>query len=173
MDISAITGGLILFCLRLTDVSLGTMCTILTIRGQKVLAALLGFIEVTIWVIAISRVLSSLDNVWSIVGYSSGFAAGTLVGMAIEERLALGYVGIHIISRQKGNEIAQALREAGYGVTMTIGHGQSGPVTMLNAVVRRKNAPGALEVVASVDSDAFVTLEEARYVRRGYTRLGK
>jgi uncharacterized protein YebE (UPF0316 family) len=173
MDVSAIAGGLIIFCLRLTAASMTAMRTILTIRGQKVPVALLGFVEVSIWVIAISQVLSSLDNVWSIVGYSSGFAAGTIVGMTIEERLALGYVGIHIISMSKGSKIAQALREVGCGVTMTIGHGQSGPVTVLNTIIRRKNAPGALEVVASVDSDAFVTVEEARYIRRGYIRPGK
>jgi uncharacterized protein YebE (UPF0316 family) len=173
MDFSAITGGLIIFCLRLTDVSMGTMRTILTIRGHKVFAALLGFVEVTIWVIAFSRVLGHLDNVWSVVGFSGGFAAGTLVGMTIEERLALGYSDLHIISRQKGGEVAQALREAGYGVTLAIGHGQNGQVITIKTVARRKSVPRALGVVTSVDPNAFVTVEEARYIHRGYIRPGK
>jgi uncharacterized protein YebE (UPF0316 family) len=173
MDISAITGGLVIFCLRMISVSMGTTRTILIARGQKILAASLGFVEVTIWVIAISQVLGHLDTVWSVVGYSGGFAAGTLIGVAIEERLALGYADIHIVSTSKGSEVAQALRQADYGVTLTIGHGQNGPVTMLNAFVRRKTVQGALEVITSVDPDAFVTVEDARYVRRGYIRPGK
>jgi uncharacterized protein YebE (UPF0316 family) len=173
VDTSVITEALIIFLLRLTDVSMGTIRTIFITRGQKIFAALLGFVEICIWVMAISRVLGHLDNVWSVVGYSGGFAAGTLIGMAVEERLALGYADMHIISSRKGGEIAQALRKAGYGVTLTIGHGQNGQVTVLNAVVRRKNVQGALEVITSVDPDAFVAVEEARYIRRGYIRPGK
>jgi uncharacterized protein YebE (UPF0316 family) len=171
--ISAIAEGLFIFFLRATAVSMTTMRIILVNRGQKKYAALLGFIEICIWVIAISRVLSHLDNLWNVIGYSGGFAAGTLIGMMIEERLALGYSDLHIISAQKGYELAHALRKAGYGVTLAIGHGQKGPVTMLNTVVRRKNMPGALEVVTSVDPDAFITVEEARYIRRGYIGPGK
>jgi uncharacterized protein YebE (UPF0316 family) len=168
MDISVIGEASLIFCLRVITSAMTTIRTILITRGHKIFAALLGFVEISIWVIAISQVLSHLGNVWNVVGYSGGFAAGTLIGMVIEERLALGYSDLHIISKQKGSEVAQALREAGYGVTVAIGHGQNGQVTTINTVARRKSVPRALGVVTSVDPEAFVTIEEARYIRRGY-----
>lgn len=168
MEISAIIGGLTLFFLRLTDVSMGTVRTILIIRGQKIVASLVGFVEVTIWVVAMNQVMGHLDNPWNFIGYCSGFAVGNLVGIMLEERLALGFADIHVISTNKGNKLAQELRKAGYGVTMTTGHGQCGPVVIVKTVVRRRSLPDALKVINSVDPEAFVVSEETRYIYRGY-----
>jgi uncharacterized protein YebE (UPF0316 family) len=105
----------VIFCLRLIDVSLGTVRLLMIGRGQRKIAPLLGFVEVTIWVVAISQVISNLDNIVNVLAYSGGFAAGTLVGMWIEDRLPLGYVGISIFSTTKGKEIAWQLRQADWG----------------------------------------------------------
>ena len=67
----------------------GTVRLIMVTRGIRKWAVLIGFVEVTIWVVAISQVISNLNNVWNILGYSGGFAAGTFVGMYLENRLAL------------------------------------------------------------------------------------
>ncbi len=83
-----IGNALLIFYLRLVDVSLGTVRLIMIGRGRRKIAPLLGFVEVTIWVVAISQVITNLDNIFNILGYSGGFAAGTLVGMWIEDKLA-------------------------------------------------------------------------------------
>lgn len=173
MEIYVLTDSLLIFSLRVISATMTTVRTILLTRGQKVMSALLGFVEISLWVVAISKVLSNLDTIWGIVGYSGGFAVGILVGMAIEERLALGYSDIHVISTHKGNEVAQALRKAGYGVTLSTGYGQSGPVTMVDSVVSRKTLSDALQVIESADSNAFISVEDARRINRGYIRPGK
>ena len=94
----AVLGGLLVFCLRLTDVTRGTLRILMTVRGRKLLAALIGFVEVTIFVVAIGQVVRNVGNVWNGLGYSGGFATGTLVGMTIEEHLALGWTVVRIIS---------------------------------------------------------------------------
>jgi len=168
----AILGGLLIFCLRLSDVTLGTLRILMTVRGRKLLAAMIGFVEVTIFVVAISRVVRNVDNVWLVLGYSSGFAAGTLVGMTIEERLALGWTVVRIISTDLSKTVAAALRQAGFGVTEMSGQGMRGTVEIYEVVVRRADLPRVLQMVEQVDSKAFVTVEETRRVYRGW-RLGK
>lgn len=168
----AILGGLLIFCLRLTDVTLGTLRILMTVRGRKPMAALIGFIEVTIFILAISRVVRNVGNVWNVLGYSGGFAAGTLVGMTIEEHLALGWTVVRVISTDLSKRIADALRQAGYGVTEMSGQGMRGSVEIYEIVVRRADMPRVLQMIDKVDEKAFITVEESRRVYRGW-RLAK
>lgn len=173
MSWTILGNALLIFGLRLTDVSMGTVRTIMVMRGMRKIAALIGFVEVSIWVVAISRVIGNLDSVWSVLGYGGGFAAGTLLGMWIEDKLALGHVYVHVISMDRGQELAHAIREAGYGATQVQAEGKSGPVHVIDAVVPRKQAKKLLDLVNKVDADSFVTIEEARKVMRGYLRAIK
>ncbi len=168
----AFLGGLLIFCLRLTDVTLGTLRILMTVRGRKPLAALIGFVEVTIFVVAISQVVRNVGNVWNVLGYSGGFAAGTLVGMTIEEHLALGWTVVRVISTDLSKRIADALRQAGYGVTEMSGQGMRGNVEIYEIVVRRADLPKVLQMIDKIDEKAFITVEESRRVYRGW-RLAK
>jgi uncharacterized protein YebE (UPF0316 family) len=156
--------ALLIFTLRLIEVSIGTIRMTLVVRGKRVGAAVLGFMEVSIWVIAASQVIGHLDTLWNVVGYSGGYVVGTLVGMWLEGRLALGHVDIHIISVTKGLEMAQKVRQGGYGATQMPAQGQSGPVHLIDHL---------LHLVNEVDATSFVTIKEARQVVHGYQRLVK
>jgi uncharacterized protein YebE (UPF0316 family) len=172
-SVRVLGAALLIFGLRVTDVSMGTVRTIMIMRGMRKWAALIGFIEVTIWVVAISQVITHLDNVWSILGYSGGFAVGTLLGMWIEGKLAFGHMDVHIVSKFKGQEIVQNLRRAGYGATQSFAEGQSGPVYLIDVVAPRKQTGAILRLVNEVDATSFVTVEEARQVIGGYQKLAK
>lgn len=165
--------ALLIFCLRVTDVSMGTVRTIMIMRGMHRWAALIGFVEVSIWVVAISRVIGNLDTIWNVIGYSGGFATGTLLGMWIENKLALGYADVRIVSMCKGPEITQMIRQAGYGATQLQAEGQSGPVCMTSVVAPRKQVADIIRLVNKIDATTFVTVEEARHVVRGHRRLIK
>jgi uncharacterized protein YebE (UPF0316 family) len=128
---------------------------------------------VSIWVVAIGRVIGNLDTVWNVVGYSGGFATGTLLGMWIENKLALGHADVRIISMTKGQEIAEIIRQAGYGATQLQAEGQSGPVYVTSVVAPRKQVADIVRLVNKVDATAFVTIEEARHVVRGHQQLIK
>ncbi|MBN1888329.1 MAG: DUF2179 domain-containing protein [Thermoflexales bacterium] len=167
-----ILGGLFVFCLRLTDVTLGTLRILMTVRGRKLLAGAIGFVEVGIFAIAISQVVRNIDNLWNVLGYAGGFAAGTIVGMTIEERLALGFTIVRIISSEMGHDLAQAIRQLGFGATEMTGQGMNRAVNVLEVMVRRADLPAVLQIVDRVDNKAFVTVEEARRVYRGW-RLSK
>ena len=165
---SVLGGALFIFALRVVSVSLSTVRTVYIVRGSRMWAAVIGFVEITIWVVAISKVITGLNNVWNVIGYSGGFSAGTLLGMWIEDRLALGDAGLRIISTNKGSELAEGIREGGYGVTEVTAEGQSGPVTLLSVVTQRKQVGDVIRLVNKIDVTAFVIVEDTRKVVRGY-----
>lgn len=170
---SMIGAALLTFLLRIIDVSLGTIRTIMVVRGKRAFAPVIGFVEVTIWVVAVSQVITSIDNIWKVLAYSGGFAAGTLVGMWLEERLALGDVAVYVVSREAGEEIVQDVREADYGATELPAFGHSGPVSMISVITPRKRLEELLQLVNTADPFAFVTVDDKRQVMRGYRRLAK
>jgi len=163
-----VLGGTLIFVARVITVSMATVRTLLGMRGQRRLAAAIGFFESLIFVLAISRVLQDVGNVWNVLAYCSGFAAGTLVGLAVEEKLALGYAVMQAISQSNGHGIAAALRGAGYGVTEIIGEGLAGKVRVVTTVVKRRDIPAVMDLVGEVDGAAFVTVDDANRVYRGH-----
>ena len=164
-----LSAGLI-FALRVTDMSLDTLRVLFVMRGRKSIAWILGFIQAAVYVIAITAVLRDLTNPLNIIGYAAGFATGVVVGMAIEERLAIGHVHMRIISSRRGSGIAEKLRTEGYAVTEVPARGKDGMVTMLNCSVLRKDIKGIRVMVNEVDPEAFITSEDIRPVRRGFWR---
>lgn len=168
--IAGIGSALLIFGLRIVDVSAATLRLLFVVRGQKVLAWVSGFFQAIVFVVAISQVLTHLDNVLNMVGYAAGFATGTVVGMWLEERLAVGYAHVRVISPRQGAALAQRLRETGFAVTEIAGRGRDGTVTVLNLSVTRRQVPEIRHLVTSLDPNAFITVEEIRPLRRGYFR---
>ncbi len=164
-----LSAGLI-FVLRLGDMSLDTLRVLFVMRGRRLPAWVLGFGQATIFVLAITTVLSNLDNPLNIIGYAAGFATGNVVGMLIEEWLAVGHIHVRIISPHWGTAIAENLRAEGYAVTEIPARGRDGMVTMLTCDVLRKHVDKVRKLVNSVDMEAFITREEIRPVRRGFWR---
>jgi uncharacterized protein YebE (UPF0316 family) len=167
---SLILSVLLIFFLRVIDVSLGTIRMIITLHGRRIWATVIGFVEITIWVVAVSQVITNLDSVWKVLAYSGGFAAGTIIGMWLEERLALGDVAVYVISPEKGTEITRKIRKANYGATELPAYGRSGPVSMLGVVTSRKRLEAFLKLVDEIDENAFVTVEYKRKVYWGFGR---
>jgi uncharacterized protein YebE (UPF0316 family) len=171
MDMNALFalpwGPLIIFGLRICDVSLDTLRVLFAVRGARGVAATLGFFQALIWIFAVGNAMKHLDSVWHILGYAGGFAAGTLVGISIEGMLAYGLATVRIISRHGGVEIAEAMRDQGYGVTEIPGYGREGGVEIVQSVVQRQHLNDVAAIVERWDPDAFVTVEEPRILRGG------
>src|ERR1041384_13261 len=110
-------GALTIFCLRIVDVSCDTMRVIFAIRGKRGIAALLGFIQALVWIFAVGNAVKHLDSILHVIGYSGGYAMGTYVGISLEQAIAYGVATIRIVSTHFGVEIAEALRDKGFGVT--------------------------------------------------------
>jgi uncharacterized protein YebE (UPF0316 family) len=160
-------GALVIFCLRIVDVSCDTMRVIFAIRGKRGIAATLGFVQALVWIVAVGNAVKHLDSVLHVVGYAGGYAMGTYVGVTLEQAIAYGVATVRIVSRSAGVEIAEALREAGHGVTEFGGFGRNGSVEILNSVVQRRHIEDVLAIATSHDREAFVTVEEPKVLRGG------
>ncbi len=160
----------LIFLARVLDMSLDTLRVLFMMRGKKKIAWGLGFMQSAIFVLAITSVLRNLSNPLTVFGYASGFATGVVLGMVLEERLAIGHVHLTIISSRLGTAVAERLRTEGYGITEVPARGKDGMVTLLNCSVLRKNVDRVYELVSDVDPSAFITAEDVRPVRRGFWR---
>jgi uncharacterized protein YebE (UPF0316 family) len=160
--------ALLIFVLRVLGIASGTLSTLMMVQGRKFYATLTNFFSALVYVVAIGKVVTNLDNVWNTLAYCAGVAAGTLVGMVWEQRLAMGFAEVRFISTEKADALAEALREAGFGVTEYYGHGRERAVGIVEAIVPRKNVDAVLSAGKSVDEKAVVTVTEARAVQRGY-----
>ena len=160
-------GALLIFCLRIIDVSCDTMRVLFTVRGKRGIAGVLGFFQALIWIFAVGTAIKHLDSWMHILGYAAGYATGTMVGITIEQAVAYGVSTVRIISRDGGVEIAEALRECGYGVTEFGGFGREGPVEIVNSVVHRNDLDQVMAIVDKFDKDAFVTVEDPKILRGG------
>ena len=161
--------GIAIFFARIVDVSLGTLRTISIVHGRKRLAFWLGFCEIIIWLTVISTVIHMIQEV-PILGifYAFGFAAGNMVGIKVENWLALGCINLRVICRKNHQEMTKAIREAGYAVTAFHGEGMSGPVVELYIACRRRNLKELLETVHKIEPDVFYTTEHIASVNKVY-----
>jgi uncharacterized protein YebE (UPF0316 family) len=159
-----------IFLLRVCDMALDTLRVLFIVRGQRPVVWFLGFFQSAIWVVAFSSVLGHLGNPLAWIGYAAGFATGNVVGMAIEDKLAIGYRHLRVISPRRGPDVAAAIRQAGYGVTELDGHGRDGPVAVVNVSVRRRDVDRIQTLVRTADPESFVSVEEIRPLHRGYFR---
>lgn len=162
--------ALIIFFLRVCDMSMDTVRVLFMVRGKRLLVWIIGFIEALIFVVAIGSVLSKMDNLLNILGYALGFATGNLVGMMIESKLAIGHILVTIISSTRGSSITEKLRASGYAVTEISGRGKDGTVFEMHATVIRKDVDNVETIVLETDPQAFITAEDIRPVRHGFFR---
>ena len=165
-----ILAGLLVFCMRVTDMSLDTLRMLFMMRGRKALAALIGATEAAVFILAVSQVLRGPLNFWTVLGYATGFGTGVLVGMVAEERLALGYSMLRIYSTAHSADITRALRGAGHAVTEFRGQGKDGNIALLTCAVSRKDVDRVRVTIIGLDPTAFITVEEVKPLHRGYFR---
>jgi len=156
-----------IFCARICDVSLGTLRNIFLNKGFKKAVPLIGFFEVLIWLLVVSQIMKNLNNWMCYVGWAGGYATGTIVGMMIEEKLALGLKVVRIITNQNYEELVQSLKESHRGVTIIDGHGAMGPIKMIFTVVKRKEVKEVEAIIAQHHPSAFYSIEDITSVYHG------
>jgi uncharacterized protein YebE (UPF0316 family) len=167
---AALLGAALIFFLRVADMSLDTLRVLFVMRGRKASAWTLGFFQSVIFLLAIGTVLSNLSNPIHVISYAAGFATGNVIGMMIEEKLAIGHILLSVVSSKRGQAISDKLRDEGYAVTEISARGKDGMVTMLNVSVLRRKVSQVRQMVNEVDESAFITADDIRPIRRGHWR---
>lgn len=158
---------ILIFVARICDVSLGTIRVIFVARGFRHFAPVLGFFEISIWLLAISQIFAHLDNMFTYLAYAGGFATGTFVGMWLEDRLSIGTVMVRVVTKKDGAELIEHLKERHYGVTTVNAMGGLGPVQIILTIVHRKEVAEVISLVKKFNPHAFYTIEDVRFATEG------
>ena len=156
---------ILVFVAELSVVTISTLRIIFLSRGMKLLAPVLGFFEITIWLFAIGQVMKNLNCPGCSLGFAAGFTLGNYLGILIEKRLALGTVIVHTVTHRDATKLVESLRGADYGVTIIDGAGARGAVKVVLTVVKRRELNAVLAIIRGFDPEAFYSVDEVREAR--------
>lgn len=158
---------LLIFSARIFDVTLGTFRIVFIARGMKYFSALVGFVEILIWLLAIGQIFKNLDNFACYIAYAGGFASGSFLGVYIAEKMAMGKAVLRIITAKDAAELIQWLKSENYGLTTLDAQGAEGPVKVIFSVVQKQEVPKIKKMIQQFNPNAFYSLEDVRYVSEG------
>ncbi len=158
---------LLIFMARICDVTIGTVRIIFVTRGRKLLAPLIGFFEILIWLLAIGKVMQNLNNIFCYIAYAGGFAAGNFIGIYIEEKMAMGTLVVHIVTGKDASELIENLRNSGYGITSMPAEGRAGRVHVIYTVIKRGDLKDVVATIKKFNPKAFYSVEDVRFVKEG------
>ncbi|MBM6616232.1 DUF2179 domain-containing protein [Bacillus suaedaesalsae] len=158
----------IILLINIVYVSFFTIRMILTLKGQRYLAAFLSMIEVVIYVVGLGLVLDNLNEIENLIAYAVGYGIGVLVGMKLEEKLALGYITVNVITKEYDQDLPKMLREKGYGVTSWEAHGLEGNRMSLQILTPRKYELMLYKTIKDLDPGAFIISYEPKSIHGGF-----
>lgn len=158
----------IIFVINVVYVTLSTIRMILTLKGRKYVAALVSMFEVVIYVVGLGLVLENLNEVQNLIAYAIGFGTGVVVGSFIEEKLALGYITVNVVSGNPDLNFTQKLRDKGYGVTSWSSYGMDGDRLSVQILTPRKYELRLYQTIQDIDPKAFIISYEPKRIHGGF-----
>mgnify|MGYP000147850142 FL=1 len=158
-----------IFFVRILDVSLGTIRTMFVVRGKKLISSMIGFFEILVWFLVVKEALQTESNsIFIAISYSLGFATGNYIGALLSDKLITGNVSVQVFTNN--NNLEKILREHGYGVSSVVytGYEEEAHKHMLFINIDKKKEKALRELIKKNDKEAFIIVNETKYVENGY-----
>lgn len=159
---------LLLFVLRASDVTLGTLCMLSLIRGRPRSAWFFGLFASTLFVLGAAGLLTHLNDWRNVLAYAAGYATGNVIGVTLEQGLMPGHRLLRIYSTGRGAAIAAALRAVGRGATELPASGVAGMVDLILCYVPIRQSRRVRRQVVAIDPEAVITVENVRALVGGW-----
>ena len=160
-----------IFFARIIDVSLGTIRTVLVVRGRRFTPAFIAFFEVLIWfLIAREALTTEVTSILIPICYAGGYATGTFIGGFISNNLVEGLIGVNVTTKTSGAKIMiDEIRKAGFGVSVIdLKNPQDDEnKTMLIVQLNKSKLKTLTAIIRKNDPDAFVVINETKYTQNG------
>jgi uncharacterized protein YebE (UPF0316 family) len=167
VDWTTLQLALLVFVAEVCVVTFGTLRIIFVARAQKFMAPLLGFFEVSLWLLAMCQVMKNLSDWSCFIAFALGFTLGSYLGIIIEKRLAFGMVLVKIVTNHDVSELIDCLRAANFGVTSMQGEGASGKVQIVMSVVKRSQLATVTDLIETHSPGAFYAVSDLQSAREG------
>lgn len=164
---------LLIFFSRIVDVTIGTARVIFVSRGYKALAAVTGFFEVLIWLLAIGQIMKNLSNPMCYIAYAGGFALGNFIGISLTEKMSLGTVLVQVMTNRDASALVEALKESEYGVTTVQGQGAFQPVKLVFTIVPRTHLKNVMAIIQTHNPKSFYSIHEIGSFAKGFVPARK
>ena len=90
---------------KIVEITIQSLKTCMMVKGERLKAAGLGFIECVLWGLVISGIIGTLgDDYFLLVFYCIGYATGLYLGATIENKIALGTSNLELIASDESTE---------------------------------------------------------------------
>lgn len=160
-----------IFFARIIDVTLGTIRTVLVVRGRRFTPAFIAFFEVLIWfLIAREALTTEVTSILIPICYAGGYATGTYIGGFISNNLVEGLIGVNVTTKTNGSKkMVEEIRKAGFGVSaIDLKNPQDDEdKTMLIVQLNKSKLKTLTAIIRKNDPDAFVVINETKYTQNG------
>ena len=155
-----------IFFARILDVSISTVRTVYVLKGKTLIVAILAFLEITIWFLVAREALNVKNmSIWIILSYSGGYTTGTILGTNITKKFVKGNLRLEVISSKISVDDLQTIKDDGFGVS-SINMNES--KIMLIIQINKKRLEECKSLIYSLDKDAFITVNETKFVYNGF-----
>lgn len=166
---NAVIMVIIIMVINIVYVSLSTLRVILTLKGRRYVAATIGTFEIVIYTLGLGLVLDNLNEIQNLIAYGLGYGLGVVIGSMIEEKLALGYITVNVVSSNPDITFTKQLREKGYGgVTSWYAYGMDGDRLSMQILSPRKYELQLYEAIKTIDPKAFIITYEPKQIYGGF-----
>ena len=159
-----------IFLARIVDVSVGTIRTVLVVKGKNITPAIVAFFEVLIWFVVAREALNTdLNSILIPIFYALGYATGTYIGTFITSKVVDGLIGVQVITKSTNNKMLKEMRNQGFGVSV-VGlkkNNENHKKDMLIIELNKKRLKELTHIIRTNDPDAFVVINETKYVQNG------
>ena len=160
-----------IFLARIVDVSLGTVRTVLVVKGKNFTPAIVAFFEVLIWFYAAREPLNTnIDSTLIPIFYAGGYAAGTYIGTFISTHFFEGLIGVQVITKTSLEpKMLKEIRDSGFGasvVDLKNTHDKT-KKDMLIIHLNKSKLKNLTKIIRKNDPDAFVAINENKYIQNG------
>ncbi len=158
-----------IFFARIIDVSLGTVRTVLIVKGKKLPACFIAFFEVFVWFLVAREALNTDINSFLIpIFYAAGYAMGTYIGSCISSKLDSLIMVLVITNQTKINKLIKEIRDKGFGVSnIDLKNTTKEKKGLLLIQLNKKSLNNLTKIIRMIDDNAFVIINETKYVQNG------
>ena len=156
---------------KIVEITIQSLKTCMMVKGQRLKAAGLGFIECAIWGLVISTIIATLgDNLLLLAFYCVGYATGLFLGSTLEGKIALGTSSLQLIANDENTErIVEYLKKNSRGYTVFDGWGSTDRMNMIFIVLPRRDISPVVKDIRRVsNNNVFVVVDDVNKYSGGY-----
>lgn len=165
---------LIVFFAKITEITIQSLKTCMMVKGERLKAAGLAFVECTVWGLAISTIIGSLgDRLFLLFFYCLGYAAGLFLGSSLEGKIALGTSSVELILNDENRDIViEYLKKNSRGYTVFEGHGSTGRMNMILVILPRREVKTISREIKSIcHGNVFLVVGDVNKFVGGFGNL--